>query len=216
MQKIKKIKNLLSSTAIFFFCLFFLFFYILKSAQTASVLEVKEDDVVLGNKNAPITIIEYASLSCIHCANFHQNTLPQLIEEYVDTGKIRIVFRDFPLNYPALMGSIVLQCVDHNIRYEYLSALFNLQSKWVNPESEITKKELFKIMQAGGMTKDQFNECLNNKDLEQKILQILIDAQNEFNIRTTPSFVINDNLLEGNKSIKEFKKIIDNILLNIE
>ena len=204
--------NILS---LFFYCIFFIF-YILKPAYTASVLEVKTDDFVLGDKNAPITVIEYASLSCIHCADFHQKTLPKLIKEYVDTGKIKIVFRDFPLNYPALMASMVLQCVDQDIRYEYLSALFILQSKWVKPEVEIVKKELVKIMQAGGMTKDQFNECLNNKDLEQKILQQLIDAQNEFNIGTTPSFLINGTLIEGNKSFKNFKKIIDNILINTE
>ena len=213
----KKIKSLLFNNIIsFFFCFVFLFFYILNPAQTASVLEVKEDDFVLGDKNAPITVIEYASLSCSHCADFHHNTLPQLIKEYVDTGKIKIVFRDFPLNYPALMGSLLLQCIDRDIRYDYLSALFILQSKWVKPEFEIAKKELFKIVQTGGMTKDQFNECLNNKDLEQKILQGLIDAQNEFNVGTTPSFLINGTLLEGNKSIKSFKKIIDNLLKNIE
>ena len=114
------------------------------------------------------------------------------------------------------MGSLLLQCIDQDIRYDYLSALFILQSKWVKPEFEIAKKELFKIMQTGGMTKDQFNECLNNKDLEQRILQTLIDAQNEFNIGTTPSFLINCTLLEGNKSIKSFKKIIDNIIKNFE
>ena len=206
----KKIKSTLFIYIISFFI------YLFNSAQAASVLEVKEDDFIIGDKSAPITVIEYSSLSCNHCANFHLNTLPQLIKEYVDTGKIKIVFRDFPLNYPALMGSLLLQCIDQDIRYDYLSALFILQSKWVKPESEIAKKELFKIVQTGGMTKDQFNECLNNKDLEQKILQGLIDAQNEFNVGTTPSFLINGTLLEGNKSIKSFKKIIDNLLTNIE
>ena len=163
-----------------------------------------------------ITIIEYASLSCIHCKDFHDKRLPKIIEEYVNTKKVRIVFRDFPLNYPALMGSMLLQCIDKKIRYDYLSALFTLQSKWVKPDSEIVKKELFKILQTGGMTKDQFNECLNNTDLEQKILQGLMDAQNEFKIGTTPSFLINGILIEGNKPLKDFKKIIDNILSNIE
>ena len=213
----KKINSLYFNNIIsLFFCCIFFIFYILKPAYAASVLEVKADDFVLGNKDAPITVIEYASLSCIHCADFHQKTLPKLIKEYVDTGKIKIVFRDFPLNYPALMAGMVLQCIDQDIRYEYLSALFILQSKWVKPEVEIVKKELLKIMQAGGMTKDQFNECLNNKNLEQKILQQLIDVQNEFNIDTTPSFLINGTLIEGNKSFKNFKKIIDNILINTE
>lgn len=211
----KRTKNpFFNNTILFFFCFVFFILYILNFAQSASVLEVKEDDFILGNRNAPITVIEYASMSCSHCANFHQNTLPQLVEEYVNTDKIKIVFRDFPLNYPALMGSMILQCIDKEIRYEYLSALFILQSQWVNPEIEITKKELFKIMQTGGMTKNQFNECLGNTDLEQKILQGLIEVKNEFNIGTTPSFLINGYLLEGNKPIKDFKKIIDNILNN--
>ena len=213
----KKIKNSLSNNIkLFFLCFIFCFLSTLKQAHTASILEIKHDDFILGDKNAPITVIEYASLSCSHCANFHQKTLPQLIKEYIDTGKIKIVFRDFPLNYPALMGSMALQCIDQEIRYDYISALFVLQSKWVKPEIEIVKKELLKIMQAGGMTKDQFNECLNNKDLEERILQNIIDAQNEFNIGTTPSFLINGTLLEGNKSFKSFKKIIDKILKNIE
>ena len=180
------------------------------------ISNIQENEWVMGYINAPITMIEYASLSCVHCANFHQETLPKLIKEYVDTNKIKIVFRDFPLNYPALMASMVLQCITQEIRYEYLSALFILQSKWAKPEHDIVKKELFKIFQTGGMTKDQFNKCLDNKDIEQKILQGLVDAQNEYNLSTTPSFLINDTLLEGNKSFMNFKEIIDNYLANIE
>ena len=214
MNKIKG--SLFNNSAILFFCSILFFIFILTTAKTASVLDLKKEDFIIGDKNAPITIIEYASLSCIHCANFHQNTLPKIIEKYVNTGKVKIVFRDFPLNYPALMGSLVLQCINQDIRYDYLTALFILQSKWVKKESDIAKKELFKIMQTGGMTKDQFNNCLNNEDLEQKILQGLVDAQNEFKIGTTPSFLINATLLEGDKPFKDFSKIIDNILKNIK
>ncbi len=213
----KKIKSSYLNN-IFFFFIYLIFFYLflLNRTFSASILEIKQDDFVIGNIEAPITVIEYASLSCSHCANFHQDTLPQIIKEYVNKNKVKIVFRDFPLNYPALMGSMILQCIDNDVRYEYLSALFMLQSKWVNSDFEIAKKELLKILQAGGMTKDQFNECLNNKDLEQKILQNIIDARNEFDIGTTPSFLINGTLIEGNKPFKNFKKIIDNILKNIE
>ena len=205
MKKIKDLKKL------FFLCCVFLFLFIFKTAQTDSILEIKKDDLVLGDIKSPITIIEYASLSCIHCSNFHKNTLPKIIEEYINTGKAKIIFRHFPLNYPALMGSMIVQCIDNNIRYDYLSALFELQSNWVKPEVEKVKKELFKIMQTGGMNKEQFNECINDKNLEEKILQGLINAQNEFNIRTTPSFIINGTLLEGNKSYKDFIKIFKNI-----
>ena len=190
---------------------FFIVFFILPiSANT--VLEVTEDDFVVGDKNAPVTIIEYASLSCSHCANFHNNTLNDLIKEYVDTGKARIVFRDFPFNYPALLGSMVLRCIPEDVRYDYMNALFQLQSKWVVRENAKSTQELYKIMQSGGMTKEEFETCTNNVELENTILQALIAAQNEFNIQSTPSFLINGNLVEGNKSIKEFRQIIDKIL----
>ena len=190
---------------------FFIVFFILPiSANT--VLEVTEDDFVVGDKNAPVTIIEYASLSCSHCADFHNNTLNDLIKEYVDTGKARIVFRDFPFNYPALLGSMVLRCIPEDVRYDYMNALFKLQPKWVVRENAKSTQELYKIMQSGGMTKEEFETCTNNVELENTILQALIAAQNEFNIQSTPSFLINGNLVEGNKSIKEFRQIIDKIL----
>ena len=190
---------------------FFIVFFILPiSANT--VLEVTEDDFVVGDKNAPVTIIEYSSLSCSHCADFHNNTLDDLIKEYVDTGKARIVFRDFPFNYPALLGSMVLRCIPEDVRYDYMNALFQLQQKWVVRENAKSTQELYKIMQSGGMTKEEFETCTNNVELENTILQALIAAQNEFNIQSTPSFLINGNLVEGNKSIKEFRQIIDKIL----
>ena len=198
-----------------FFCLIFLFFCITQSSKATSILDIDKDELIIGDINAPVTIIEYASLSCHHCANFHVNTLPQLIEEYVNTGKIKIVFRDFPLNYPALMGSMLLQCIELDIRQQYASALYSLQSEWVVKEVENSKKELFKIFQTGGMTNKQFDECLMNKEIETKILQNIMDAQNEFNINTTPSFIINGNLIAGNKP-KELRKIIDKLLKDYE
>ena len=190
---------------------FFIVFFILP-ISAATVLEVTEDDFVVGDKNAPVTIIEYASLSCSHCADFHNYTLNDLIKEYVDTGKARIVFRDFPFNYPALLGSMVLRCIPEDVRYDYMNALFQLQQKWVVRENAKSTQELYKIMQSGGMTKEEFETCTNNVELENTILQALIAAQNEFNIQSTPSFLINGNLVEGNKSIKEFRQIIDKIL----
>jgi len=184
------------------------------------LLEIVEDDFVIGDLNAPVTIIEYASLSCSHCADFHIDTLPKLKKEFVDTSKVRIVFRDFPFNYPALLGSMVLKCVSEDVRYQYLNALYQLQSKWVLRENAKTIQELYKIMQSGGMTKEEFNKCIENSALEERIIQGVINAQNEFNIKSTPSFIIysinyrksKGLLLEGNKSIKDFRQIIDKIL----
>ena len=196
----------------YIFTILLIQFFLYLPAYGVTVLDITEDDFVIGNENAPVTIIEYASLSCSHCANFHSNTLEILKKEYVDTGKVRFVFRDFPFNYPALLGSMVLRCIPTEVRYDYMNALFLLQSKWVARENAKTTRELFKIMQGGGMTKPDFETCISNVELENQLLQGVINAQNEFNIASTPSFLINGRLIEGNKSIKEFRQIIDKIL----
>ena len=195
-----------------FFSLFFIFSFLSLKSYGESVLNITENDFVIGDENAPITIIEYSSMSCGHCADFHINTLGKLKEEYVDTGKVKFVFRDFPFNYPALLGSMVVHCIAEDVKYDYMNALFQLQSNWVNKENQKTTHELFKIMQSGGMTKNEFEACITNVELETEILNGLMMAQNELNIKSTPSFLINGILLEGNKSIKEFRQIIDKIL----
>ena len=197
-------------TSITLIIIFFLFSSL--NANETSVLEITESDFVVGNENAPITIIEYASMSCSHCASFHNNTLGDIKTEYIDTGKVRFVFRDFPFNYPALLGSMVMQCISKDIRYDYMNALYMLQHNWVFSENTKTKQELYKIMQSGGMTKNEFDSCLSNADLENYILEGVMAAQKEFDIRSTPSFLVNGKLIEGNKNIKEFRQIIDKIL----
>ena len=182
------------------------------NAEDSSVLNITENDFVIGNIDAPITIIEYASMSCSHCASFHNDTLPDLKKEYIDTGKVKFVFRDFPYNFPALLGSMMMRCTPNEVRYDYMNALYKLQNQWVLEENAKTTQELYKIMQSGGMKKEDFEACINNKDLEDKIIQEIIDAQEEFQIKNTPSFLINGNLVSGNKTIKEFRQIIDKIL----
>ena len=133
-------------------------------------------------------------------------------DRFIDTGKVRMIFRDYPFNYPALLGSMMMRCIPGDVRYDYMNALYQLQANWVNRDPKITKKELYKIMQSGGMTKDEFDTCYSNIDNENLILEGVMAAQKDFNVKSTPSFVINGNLVEGNKNIKEFRQIIDIIL----
>ena len=109
-------------------------------ANETSALDINENDFIIGDENAPITIIEYASMSCSHCASFHINTLPEIKKEYIDTGKVRMIFRDYPFNYPALMGSMMMRCIPNNVRYDYMNALYILQPDWVNRDPSISKK----------------------------------------------------------------------------
>ena len=181
-------------------------------ADDNSILDIKDNDFYIGEENAPITIIEYASMSCSHCADFHNDTLEELKNEYIDTGKVRFVFRDFPFNYPALAGSMILRCVPENVRYDYMNGLYKLQKNWVNRDHTKTKSELYKIMQSGGMQQDDFDACLSNVDLENQLLEGVMEAQREYKIGSTPSFIINGVLYSGNKNIKEFRQIIEKIL----
>ena len=194
--------------------LFFTFsiFNLNLKANEASVLNIKDSDFVIGDEDAPVTIIEYASMSCSHCADFHNNTLENLKNEFIDTGKVRFVFRDFPFNYPALAGSMMMQCVPNDVRYDYMNALYKLQKSWVFRDQSKTRAELYKIMQSGGMNKEDFDSCLSNVNLENDLLEGVMNAQREFNIRSTPSFIVNGVLYSGNKNIKEFRQIIDKIL----
>ena len=198
----------------FIISLIFLAFFSSQSilANEISAKDITENDFIIGDENAPITIIEYASMSCSHCADFHKNTLPDVKTEFIDTGKVRMVFRDYPFNYPALLGSMMMRCIPNDVRYDYMNALYQLQPNWVNRDPKITKTELYKIMQSGGMTKEEFDNCYGNLDNENLILEGVMAAQKDFNIKSTPSFVINGYLIEGNKNIKEFRQIIDKIL----
>ena len=137
-------------TYLFFWIILNLFVSKLVLANETSALDITEDDFIIGDENAPITIIEYASMSCSHCANFHTNTLPDLKKEYIDTGKVRMVFRDYPFNYPALLGSMMMRCIPGDVRYDYMNALYQLQNTWVDRDPKVSKKELYKIMQSGG------------------------------------------------------------------
>ena len=177
-----------------------------------SVLKIQENDFYIGKPDAPVTIIEYASMSCSHCADFHNETLDDLKSEYIDTGKVKFVFRDFPFNYPALAGSMILSCVPEDVRYDYMNALYKLQKNWVMRDHSKTRSELYKIMQSGGMQQDEFDACLSDINLENDILEGVMNAQREFNINRTPSFIVNGIVYSGNKNIKEFRQIIDKIL----
>ena len=196
------------------FITFFLTMLCISTVQSNnnSILNISEDDFMIGDINAPITIIEYASMSCSHCADFHNDTLDTLKSEYIDTGKVKFVFRDFPFNYPALAGSMIMQCVPEDAKYQYMNALYKLQNSWIRKEHNDTRNELYKIMQSGGMQKEEFDACMTNIDIENDILEGVMSAQREFNIRSTPSFIINGVLYSGNKDIKEFRQIIDKIL----
>lgn len=165
---------------------------------------------ILGNPEAPIKISEHSSLTCGHCGSFHQNTFEQLKTEYIDTGKAYLVFDDFPLNLPALHGGMIARCLPKAQYFDFLDFLFKTQNDWAFSEDYITY--LRQNAQMMGLNEVDFTACINNQDLQKKIINAVSKTKEKHNIASTPSFVINDKIvISGNKNIADFRQVLDNL-----
>lgn len=174
------------------------------------VLKPTHRDVIMGDANADITIIEYASLSCHHCAHFHQNTLPGLKKDYVDTGKVRFIFRDFPLNAPALIGSMISRCMPEDQYYRFIGMLFDKQKDWAT--SQDFRVKLQEMARSAGMTKETYDTCLQNKELETYLLQQRKYASEILEVKSTPSLYVNGTPLVGAQPLDEIAKALAPLL----
>ena len=184
------------------------------SKKAGEILKITPNDIVMGDKNALVVMIEYASLSCPHCAAFHRESLEKLKNEYIDTKKVVFVHRDFPLNQPALVAGMfaICQAQDHQEEmsekyYNLLKALFRTQDSWAFDAKYIEK--LQSIAQLDGMSADHFNNCINDKKLQERILSERMEAAKGLQIQSTPTFFINGKIMEGYVDYLSIKKLID-------
>ncbi len=177
-----------------------------------SELVIKPTDHVLGKKQAKVTIFEYASLSCTHCADFYVKTMPRLKEAYIDKGKVNLVYRDYPLNEPALRAAQITSCIGakqgDEAYFRMLKALFASQSGWVN---DSFMKPLENIARLGGMPPADFKACLENKEIEQAVLENRKNGS-LLGVKSTPTFFIGTTKMEGTKTFEEFIAVIDPLL----
>jgi protein-disulfide isomerase len=164
----------------------------------------------LGDPNAPVTIIEYASLTCPHCAHFHKDVLPQLKERYIATGKVRLIYRDFPLDQRALAGSILAHCAGPERYFGFLDVLFQTQGSWAGADDYLAA--LKRIGKLGGLTDAQMEACFADQDLTNRILQSRLDAQSQHDVSSTPTFIIGGKAYAGARDIDEFASLIDPLL----
>ena len=178
-------------------------------AGIASNEEATEEKVI-GSEKAPVTMIEYASLGCHHCAAFHQDTYPKIKKEYIDTGKLRMIFRDFPLGTPALAAAMVARCSGPSRYFGFVDLLFRSQAQWSRSDDVIA--ELTKVARFGGMSGTDVQACLQNQYLLNSIQAGAKKAQEEHKIRSTPSFVIGDETIPGAADFEEFSRIIEKAL----
>jgi protein-disulfide isomerase len=180
---------------------------LLADAQT--VLGLTKDDRILGNPDAPITIVEYASLTCPHCAHFTNDVLPELKKKWIDTGKAKLVLRDYPLDEPALRAAMVARCAPPDRFYAYVDTFFGAQDKWVTARDY--RDALARLVKLGGMSRDEFDKCLRDTALENKIVESRLIASKELDVNSTPTFFINGTKFTGAPTVEEFDKALSGL-----
>jgi len=188
-----------------FYLLIFIFFAITLNVNA----ETKR--IISGQENAKITIIAYESLTCSHCANFHKDVYPQLKKEYIDTGLAKIEFRHFPLDVAALNAAKIAQC-ENNRSLEILESLYSNQQGWIkgNTIDEINNN-LKKFLEKSGFKID-FDKCLNNKEIEDFVLNDRIEGVKNFKVNATPTIIINNKKFEKSLNYKNLKKSLEKLI----
>lgn len=167
---------------------------------------IQPGEVILGSEAAPVTIIEYASMSCPHCAAFHKEVLPTLKAEYLDTGKAKLVLRDFPLNKPAVEGALLARCVSPMAYWAMVDRLFSSQQQWVVEDS---RGQLESMAAMAGMSADGFSKCQADTKVKDTIIASMQQAETVFGVNSTPSFIINGIVLKEDNSLETIKAVID-------
>ena len=189
-------------------------FLIIFLTQTSNINAENLDKIkriVVGNKNAKITIITYESLTCSHCADFHINVYPKLKRDYIDTGIAKIEFRHFPLDVAALNASKISQCKNDG-QSEILNSLYLNQQKWVKGKTiEDINENLKKFLKSEGFDIN-FDKCTTNKDIEDFVLNDRIDGVKKFKVNATPTIVINDQKFEKSLNYKNLKKTLEKLI----
>lgn len=161
-------------------------------------------DHVIGDANAPVTIVEYASMTCPHCARFHANVYPELKKKYIDTGKARLIFREFPLDDLATAVSALAHCAGPTRYFPFVATMFERQDYWASNEP---LPKLLEMAKQAGFTDEQFNSCLTDQKLVDGIHEVRKRGDEVFKVNSTPTVFVNGVRME-NLSIEEFDKVI--------
>jgi protein-disulfide isomerase len=182
-------------------------FLMLAQAQAAAPAAIGPDDVVLGKADAKITVIEYASLTCPHCADFENKTFPKVEKDWIDTGKVRWVFRDFPFDPVALKAHIVAHCGGQDKFYGLIEVFYAQQRNWYRTDADAAVVELTKLTKFAGISPSQVQACVSNSALE-KLVVTNFKTGKDAGVDSTPTFFINGSMSTGFKEYDEFQKLL--------
>jgi protein-disulfide isomerase len=160
-------------------------------------------EMAIGDEKAPITVIEYASMTCPHCAHFSEATFPELKKKYIDTGKVRFLFREFPLDQLAAAGFILARCAGPDKYFPLIETLFAQQHDWVVQKP---LAPLLAIAKQAGLSQQAFETCLDNKEMLEGMEKVRNQASEKFGVNSTPTFFVNGKRLSGALSLEELEK----------
>ncbi len=184
-----------------------------RAAGTVDMARLLEEgslpDKVLGDADAPVTIVEYASMTCGHCANFHRNTLPEIKKNYIDTGKARLIMREFPFDPRAEAGFMLARCADDKY-FAMVDVLFQQHGNWVPVDD--ARGALLQISRLAGFSQESFEACLTNQQLLDDVRAVRQRGATDFGVDATPTFFINGNKYSGALTVAEMSAIIDSML----
>ena len=198
---------------LFFLIKIILFYFILSIKCYSDNLNASDSLVVLGSDKAIVKIKVFSSLTCPHCANFHIKIVPEIKKEYVDTGKVQLIFIDFPLDQAAFNASKILHCLNKKKQITFLDIIYETQVKWTNGSNiDEINKNLKKIVKNLGISSVQFEKCLIDQVISDKILNGRIGANQKYSINSTPTIVINEEKFNKNGNFKNIKKKIDKLI----
>ena len=170
-------------------------------------VELTADDHVLGKPDAPVTVIEYASLTCPHCAALNNEVMLQFKKDYVDTGKARFVYRDFPLDQLAMTASLLARCAGPDRYFGFIDVLFSGQANWARATDPM--RALEQVGRLGGVPPEKFEACRKDEELTNKVLQQRMDGEKTFQINSTPTLIVNGDRFPGGMSYEQFKAVLD-------
>ena len=167
-------------------------------------------DMTKGDPDAPVTVIEYASLTCNHCADFAVNTLPKLEENYIDTGKVHYILRDFPFDPIATAGFMLSHCAGPERYFGFVDTLFERQTQWAFTQTPM--EDLKAIARQGGFSEERFDQCMKDQRIFDHVKEVATRGAKTFGIRSTPTFFINGEKVEGAIPWNEFESLIEKAL----
>jgi len=179
------------------------------AASAAGLLAPNPQDRVLGQPDAPITIIEYASMSCPHCAHFATEVMPKLKEKWIDTGKAKLILRPYPLDEVALRAEMVARCAPPERYYPLVETLFETQDKWVVAKD--WRAALAGIARLAGIGQKEFDACLGDKALEDRIAGSRLVAAQQLGVQATPTFFVNGTKFDGAPTVEAFDQLLSGL-----